>query len=66
MQTSPQYSHQSQGVVERYHQTLFAQLRTLKLSLCQHYHLDPRNISSHSPQHDANTVMILQKKTQHR
>eukprot|EP00971_Amphidinium_carterae_P017936 353412-Amphidinium_carterae.1 len=53
MQTSPQYCHQSQGVVERYHQTLltqkFAQLRMLKFSLCQHYHLNPRNISSHNP-----------------
>eukprot|EP00971_Amphidinium_carterae_P238156 4728189-Amphidinium_carterae.1 len=49
MQTSPQYSHQPQGVVEYYHQTLFAQLRTLKFSFCQHYTLDPRNISSHSP-----------------
>eukprot|EP00971_Amphidinium_carterae_P150789 2989656-Amphidinium_carterae.1 len=49
MQTSPQYSHQSQGVVERYQQTLFAQLRTLKFSFCHHYNLDPRNISSHSP-----------------
>eukprot|EP00971_Amphidinium_carterae_P207315 4113292-Amphidinium_carterae.1 len=46
---SPQYSHQSQGVVERYHHTLFAQLRTLKFSLSQHYGLDPRTINSHSP-----------------
>eukprot|EP00971_Amphidinium_carterae_P074377 1469858-Amphidinium_carterae.2 len=29
IQTAPQYNHQSQGVVERYHQTLFAQLRTI-------------------------------------
>eukprot|EP00971_Amphidinium_carterae_P184527 3663285-Amphidinium_carterae.2 len=49
MQTSPQYSHQSQGVIERYHQALFAQLRTLKFSLCQHYNLNPRNINSHNP-----------------
>eukprot|EP00971_Amphidinium_carterae_P225483 4472448-Amphidinium_carterae.1 len=43
-QVSPQYSHRSQGVVERYHQTLFAQLRTLKFSLSQSYGLDTRTI----------------------
>eukprot|EP00971_Amphidinium_carterae_P291101 5780309-Amphidinium_carterae.1 len=48
-QTAPQCAHQAQGVVERYHQTLFAQLRTLKFSLSQNYNIDPGNISSHSP-----------------
>eukprot|EP00971_Amphidinium_carterae_P258300 5126931-Amphidinium_carterae.11 len=37
MQTSPPHSQQSQGVVERYHQTLFAQLRTVKFHFCQQY-----------------------------
>eukprot|EP00971_Amphidinium_carterae_P124608 2468407-Amphidinium_carterae.1 len=32
MQTSPPHSHQSQGCVERCHQTLFAQLRTIQFS----------------------------------
>eukprot|EP00971_Amphidinium_carterae_P279256 5543626-Amphidinium_carterae.1 len=41
-QVSPQYSHHSQGVVERYHQTLFAQLSTLKFSLSQNYGIDTR------------------------
>eukprot|EP00971_Amphidinium_carterae_P228003 4522488-Amphidinium_carterae.2 len=49
MQTSPTHSHQSQGVVERYHQTLFAQLRTVKFDFCQRYNIEPRNINSHSP-----------------
>eukprot|EP00971_Amphidinium_carterae_P350205 6491433-Amphidinium_carterae.1 len=48
MQLSPPHSHQSQGVVERYQQTIFAQLRTIKFSFCQKYNLEPRNISSHS------------------
>eukprot|EP00971_Amphidinium_carterae_P181406 3598768-Amphidinium_carterae.1 len=33
MQTSPPHSHQAQGCVERYHKTLFAQLRTLEFSV---------------------------------
>eukprot|EP00971_Amphidinium_carterae_P124610 2468408-Amphidinium_carterae.2 len=49
IQTSPPHSHQSQGCVEHYHQTLFAQLKTIKLSICQQCNLGPRNISSHSP-----------------
>eukprot|EP00971_Amphidinium_carterae_P008655 170267-Amphidinium_carterae.3 len=49
IQTSPQHSHQSQGIVERYHQTLFAQLRTIIFQFCHNYDLDPQQISSHSP-----------------
>eukprot|EP00971_Amphidinium_carterae_P051568 1015134-Amphidinium_carterae.1 len=41
-QVSPQYSPQSQGVVEHYHQTLTT-------TSSQNYNIDPRNISSHSP-----------------
>eukprot|EP00971_Amphidinium_carterae_P010414 205596-Amphidinium_carterae.1 len=49
IQTAPHYSHQSQGVVERYHQTLFAQLRTITFQLCQDCTIDPQQISSHNP-----------------
>eukprot|EP00971_Amphidinium_carterae_P242164 4808428-Amphidinium_carterae.4 len=49
IQTARQYSHQSQGIVERYHQTLFAQLRTIKFRFCQQWNIEQRQISSHSP-----------------
>eukprot|EP00971_Amphidinium_carterae_P020453 402951-Amphidinium_carterae.3 len=42
-------TRQSQGIVERYHQTLFAQLRTIKFQFSQQCNIDPRNISSHNP-----------------
>eukprot|EP00971_Amphidinium_carterae_P030167 593164-Amphidinium_carterae.2 len=44
--TAPQLSHQSQEVVERYHQTLFAQLRTIKSQFCHGYTLDPRSVAA--------------------
>eukprot|EP00971_Amphidinium_carterae_P197807 3925694-Amphidinium_carterae.1 len=37
----PNTYHPPQGVVERYHQTLFAQLRTIKVQFCQDYNIDP-------------------------
>eukprot|EP00971_Amphidinium_carterae_P066850 1323989-Amphidinium_carterae.1 len=36
IQIAPQHNHHSQEVVERYHRTLFAQRRTIKLSRLQH------------------------------
>eukprot|EP00971_Amphidinium_carterae_P302117 6002110-Amphidinium_carterae.1 len=34
------------GVAERYHQTIFAQLRTVKFQLWKEYNVDNKNISS--------------------
>ena len=35
-QISPPYSHQSQGTVERFHKTLYGQVRAIKLGLAAH------------------------------
>eukprot|EP00971_Amphidinium_carterae_P237293 4710256-Amphidinium_carterae.1 len=42
-QQAPHQSLQSQGTVERYHQTLFAQLRTFQF--CRNYNVDNRSMS---------------------
>ena len=40
-QISPPYSHQSQGTVERFHKTLYGQVRAIKLGLAAHLGIHP-------------------------
>ena len=52
-QISPPYSHQSQGTVERFHKTLYGQVRAIKLGLAAHLGDSSRfnSSSSHALDH---------------
>ena len=52
-QISPPYSHQSQGTVERFHKTLYGQVRAIKLGLAAHLGIHPEfnSSSSHALDH---------------
>ena len=41
---SPAYDHRSQGAVERFHQTLFAQLRATRFQWASHLGLEHHNL----------------------
>eukprot|EP00971_Amphidinium_carterae_P036686 721007-Amphidinium_carterae.3 len=42
--TSAPYEHQSQGAVERFHKTLFAQVHAIRFDLVDHYNGQPDNV----------------------
>ena len=39
-QISPPYSHQSQGTVERFHKTLYGQVRAIRIGLADHLNIN--------------------------
>ena len=49
VRVAPTGSKESQGSVERYHQTLHAQIRTLRLALAANYHTNLVEIQSSHP-----------------
>ena len=49
VRVAPTGSKESQGSVERYHQTLHAQIRTLRLALAANYNLDIVELQSSHP-----------------
>ena len=45
-QISPPYSHQSQGTVERFHKTLYGQVRAIRIGLADHLNIDADHLDA--------------------
>ena len=45
-QISPPYSHQSQGTVERFHKTLYGQVRAIKIGLADNLNVDADHLDA--------------------
>ena len=45
-QISPPYSHQSQGTVERFHKTLYGQVRAIRIGLADHLNVDADHLDA--------------------
>ena len=43
---SPPYSHQSQGTVERFHKTLYGQVRSIRIGLADHLNIDADHLDA--------------------
>ena len=43
-QINPPYSHQSQGTVERFHKTLYGQIRSIRIGLADHLSIDAHHL----------------------
>ena len=45
-QISPPYSHQSQGTIERFHKTLYGQVRAIRIGLADHLNVDADHLDA--------------------
>ena len=45
-QISPPYSRQSQGTVERFHKTLYGQVRAIRIGLADHINIDADHLDA--------------------
>ena len=45
-QISPPYSHQSQGTVERFHKTLYGQVRSIRIGLADQLNIDADHLDA--------------------